>query len=93
MIKIQPEYFGKTKNRYVYGKRTKNCFTLPFCYGEFNPLTFAPQDKLQKCLDLLNQPVLLKGKKIPVRIVGVGKECIPKGFGGIPSFEFCYSRI
>ncbi len=87
-------YYGKTENTDFYGKKAKNAMYIPVHAGRaFDPTTF---DMMQE-LDILKQYIgtehfITPQSRTKKRIVGIGKNVLPVGFGGMLCFEVCYVK-
>lgn len=84
MIKIKPNYYGRSKpyndKSDYFGKKTTNAF---YCHS--NNISFFK--------DQIGKAVLLPGRKVPIKISGVYKNTLPTGFFGIKCVEICYVSI
>lgn len=94
MITLSPDFYGRTdRSKGTFeGKKTTNAFYCSVFNDMVKPedLDFVAEHEFYK--DLIGTKILLEGRKVPVKIVGVNKFIVPAGFGSTPCVEVCYTK-
>lgn len=82
-------YTGRPINSKFYGKKTVNAVYVPISDYEIDPMNFDLKQEFNQILQEIGNFHLISGRK-KKKIVGVGKNIVPVGFGSTFCFELFY---